>query len=210
MTPPNRPGQEIIEKYLQDPTFFQRNIESLPFKDMKGMKDTIDPEKVKQAIDFFKTFDIKTIVYGSPFAARYIAPLQEFLARIGAPAFVQGAAAQLGAPLSAVSAGEMAGAVGIAAVAGVGIGIGLNYGLPKAGGYLGEKAFDLFGPPAADSLLWYLDTPALSAFDSNKEVGDTIAQGIEAACGKPSSTTMDVLDHMGFGGWNVFKNSWGF
>jgi hypothetical protein len=42
-----------------------------------------------------------------------------------------------------------------------------------------------------------------------REVGDHLADGIEYLVGKPSSTTIDVFDHMGFGGWNVFKHSWG-
>jgi hypothetical protein len=85
----------------------------------------------------------------------------------------------------------------------------LNEVLPKSGAGWGMIAHWAFGPPAQDSWLYDLDdTKFMRAFDTNKTVGDTIAVGIEAVAGKPSDTTVTVLEHMGFGGWNVFKGSW--
>ncbi len=110
---------------------------------------------------------------------------------------------------AALGLATKAGWVGVAGAIGVGTGMLLNEYLPKSGAGWGGLAFRVMGPPKADSWIWKLDNGFTRAFDPNKTVGDTIAVGIKAVVGKPSDTTISVLDHMGFGGWNVFKNRWG-
>ncbi|MFO1519552.1 MAG: hypothetical protein U1F57_07840 [bacterium] len=167
-------------------------------------------EKLPEFKAFFDKIDIKTItVTTSPFVARLVGSIQGLLSRVGLAGLSQ-SAGMLAAPVSSLSLAEAAGPVGAAALAGVGTGIALNYFLPQAGGALGDFLFDSLGPASSDSWIWKLDGSFIRAFDSNKTVGDTIAKGIHAAVGSPSGTTIDVLDHMGFGGWNAFVNSWGF
>jgi len=146
----------------------------------------------------------------SPFALRYLQPLQNFLTRLGAPSALTGATASLGTPVSALPAAKLAGPVGLAAVGGLAAGAALNDLLPRAGAALGDWALDVFGPAEPGNWIWKLDTGFTRAFDGEGTVGDTIAAGLTAAVGPASSGTIAVLDRLGFGGWNTFKKAWGF
>lgn len=144
----------------------------------------------------------------SPFALRYLQPLQNFLTRVGAPSALTGAAASLGTPVSALPAAKLAGPVGLAAVGGLAAGAALDDLLPRAGAALGDWALDVFGPAEPGSWIWKLDNGFTRAFDGEGTVGDTIAEGLTAAVGPASSGTIAVLDRLGFGGWNTFKKAW--
>ncbi len=144
----------------------------------------------------------------SPFALRYLQPLQNFLTRLGAPSALTGMVATLGTPVSALPAAKLAGPVGLAAVGGLAAGAALNDLLPRAGAALGDWALDVFGPAEPGSWIWKLDNGFTRAFDGEGTVGDTIAAGLTAAVGPASPGTISALDHLGFGGWQAFKKAW--
>ncbi|MCC6272265.1 MAG: hypothetical protein IT572_02260 [Deltaproteobacteria bacterium] len=146
----------------------------------------------------------------SPFALRYLQPLQNFLTRLGAPSALTGSAASLGTPASALPAAKLAGPVGLAAVGGLAAGAALNDLLPRAGAALGDWAFETFGPADSSSWIWKLDSAFTRAFDAEGTVGDVLAAGLEAAVGPASAGTIAALDHLGFGGWQAFKKAWDF
>ncbi len=205
-TPPPEftgPTKDYLSKLSSEPWF--RNVTTLPFRGNlqsdKGLTEfTIDWKKFSALT--------RQLFWGSPFAARYLGPIANMFERLGLPSAANFVSA-MGVSLGCATAAEIGASVLAGLAVGVPTGIGLNYELPKAGNWLGQKAFEVFGPPAADSWIWTLDNSFVQAFDSKKTVGDTIAKGIKAVAGRPSGATMDTLDRMGFGGWSVFKNSWG-
>ncbi|MCE9624565.1 MAG: hypothetical protein K8R69_03785 [Deltaproteobacteria bacterium] len=197
--PPSPPSH--FEKYLEsaDPAEVVRKLRDTPPESL--MEKTQWPELAKK----FREIRIERV---APFAARYLQPIQNALIRWGAPSALTATVGTLATPVSALSAGELAGPIGLAAVGGLLAGSAANDLIPKGGDWLGNFAADLFGPAASDSWIWKLDGTFTRAFDSKKTIGDTLAKGLEAVAGSPSNTTMSVLDHLGFGGWEAFKKAW--
>lgn len=202
---PKTPPSEI-QKYLGTP---QLSDSREVFRKLRQFREEVVLDKSKwddlvRKLNQVKPYEV------SPFALRYLQPIQNALLRWGAPAGLSATTATLATPVSALPAAKLAGPVGLAAVAGLATGAALNNLLPHAGAALGDWAFDIFGSAGSSSWIWKLDGAFTRAFDGKGTVGDLLAKGLMATAGPASSGTISALDHLGFGGWKAFKMAWGF
>ncbi len=121
------------------------------------------------------------------------------------PALFGGAGAAGGGTTVAAGGGTVATAgvgatLGVAAV-GLAIGVGAGVLIENVPRWLGSKY------SVSDGISWGIDSGVgITAWGVAKVVG----KSTEEVKRSMTQTNITLLDHMGFGGWNVFKQSWGF
>lgn len=99
----------------------------------------------------------------------------------------------------AVATAGVGATLGVAAV-GLAIGIGVGVLIENVPRWLGAKH------SVSDGIAWGIDgTVGLAACAMATVTGEKT----EDVKRRFTQTNIEVLDHMGFGGWNVFKQSWG-
>jgi hypothetical protein len=117
------------------------------------------------------------------------------LGTVGATAGAGGELAAGGGALATAGVGLTVGAIVAGAAIGIGIGTLIEY-IPR---WLGAKK------SVSDGMAWGIDSGVGVAAWGASLVMDKPAQDIKK---KVTEFNINVLEHCGFGGWNVFKNRW--